>query len=355
MLAPRSRLRRGDEHEDERCLTDDDCPADANEHVRLRRSVNHERRGLFARRDTRAVPLGPHDQVVARYAGVDEHQIGVEGSPDDPRGVLNEHLRSGVFAVGDDEVEPAAIHATRSRARAVKKHAQEQGERRPLLSPRLGLVVGRKVVGPVALGLVVALAPSCRQLAGIHVVESQQAACSTCVDASCGPQSSTCLATASCATRLECALACNPTDGTCVPGCQAQPVGDADDLGAVEACIAKSCGSACELTWGGILPPVPPSAASACQACISAQCSAADQACAQSADCSTGVECARSHSTPDTLQTCELGNPAAAPLYSALASCVEASCPRRARSGPTGRASVRSRGRSLRPTPWSAR
>ncbi|MGO8993513.1 MAG: hypothetical protein ACLQVI_09290 [Polyangiaceae bacterium] len=188
-------------------------------------------------------------------------------------------------------------------------------------------MVGRKVVGPVALGLVVALAPSCRQLAGIHVVESQQAACSTCVDASCGPQSSTCLATASCATRLECALACDPTDGTCVPGCQAQPVGDADDLGAVEACIAKSCGSACELTWGGILPPVPPSAASACQACISAQCSAADQACAQSADCSTGVECARSHSTPDTLQTCELGNPAAAPLYSALASCVEASCP----------------------------
>ena len=124
MLAPRSRLRRGDEHEDERRLTDDDRPADANEHVRLRRSVNHERRGLFARRDTRAVPLGPHDQVVARYAGVNEHQIGVEGSPDDPRGVLNEHLRSGVFAVGDDEVEPAAIHATRSRARAVKKHAQ---------------------------------------------------------------------------------------------------------------------------------------------------------------------------------------------------------------------------------------
>ena len=210
-------------------------------------------------------------------------------------------------------------------------------------------------MGPVALGLVVALAPSCRQLAGIHVVESQQAACSTCVDASCGPQSSTCLATASCATRLECALACDPTDGTCVPGCQAQPVGDADDLGAVEACIAKSCGSACELTWGGILPRSllqrrPPARR------VSARSALLPIRRARRARTVPPGSNALDRTRPPT--PCRRASWVIPPRRRSTQRSRPASrraAPRRARSGPTGRASVRSRGRSLRPTPWSAR
>jgi hypothetical protein len=184
-----------------------------------------------------------------------------------------------------------------------------------------------KLAAPLALGVLVAFAPSCRQVAGIHVLQSQEEECAACVAGSCSSQESACLPTASCASRLDCALACDPSSASCETACEVQPAGDADELGAVDACVARSCASTCGLSCGGLLPPIPPSSASTCSTCIAAQCCTSAQACAESAQCSSAVECARSQSTPDALYGCEVVRyPGGAALYSTLATCVQENC-----------------------------
>jgi hypothetical protein len=168
----------------------------------------------------------------------------------------------------------------------------------------------------------------CRQIAGISPRESVQTECASCVASSCAPQQSACEAAASCASRLGCTMACDPLVASCDVPCETQVVaGDVSTAGSALSCRATTCGAACNVTCGDILPLVPVASAPACSTCIAASCCKQASACAANAACVESLECARAMSVPDGVYTCtNTRYPAGVTDYAAFHDCVQTSC-----------------------------
>jgi hypothetical protein len=177
----------------------------------------------------------------------------------------------------------------------------------------------------LALGLV-----DCRQVAGIRDRPSAQAACSSCLSASCGAAERTCRGLSSCASRLDCSLGCDGNDDACVESCETVTERDAASLsaiGGIGACRASACGDACSLDCGGLNAIAPPESAGTCAACMATQCCSLEQACAANADCVAALECARGVTTTDGVQTCEdVKYPGGADAVAKLLQCVNGIC-----------------------------
>jgi hypothetical protein len=88
-----------------------------------------------------------------------------------------------------------------------------------------------------------------------------------------------------------------------------RPPADTPPVSALDACMAKSCETACGLTCGAFAAaPVDPDAAVACQACLVSGPCAETRACARSSDCNAVEHCAPLCSTLDCLEACEIAH-----------------------------------------------
>jgi hypothetical protein len=191
--------------------------------------------------------------------------------------------------------------------------------------------MSRVAFGGIAMCVVTAaMAPACRQVSGIHERSSEQALCQACVDGSCAKEESTCEGSPSCASRLACTLACDPTDRddiTCKSACEAKSAGDAASLGAISSCMAGACVADCAIQCGDVLPLTPPDAATACANCVASSCCSLASACAANADCLRGLECARGNSAGDVVETCtDVRYAAGSTAYHAFDDCVAGMC-----------------------------
>ncbi len=172
---------------------------------------------------------------------------------------------------------------------------------------------------------------ACRQIAGIEDsplgdptsacgLPYGTGTCASCVATNCcsestacaGDQNPVCLAYESCLGNCKGAPACRSH-------CSIDhPVGTANDVSALSACLAARCEKECGLTCGALAPSVsPPDAAAACQSCVESH----EAACKSARSCGTSEACDAFwrcfYACPDVecQSECRLANDAGAALY----------------------------------------
>jgi hypothetical protein len=96
---------------------------------------------------------------------------------------------------------------------------------------------------------------------------------------------------------------------------------------AVDACVAAQCSAACGLTCGSLYQITEPAAAAACQACIveGGGCKAA-QDCAGNADCQEYFNCRAACVTGDCVAACDLDNPVGRALQHTFHQAADGQC-----------------------------
>jgi len=175
----------------------------------------------------------------------------------------------------------------------------------------------RSRVGAVGLVVAAAAAMACRQIIGLP--DNQEgvasasacglpygtASCAACVNAGCCSVSTACAGDVACRSLYECLGACAIGDWQCRSQCQLDhPVAASPNYAPLTACAATHCEADCGLTCGGVDDLTPPSAASACQLCLSTMDCKAERACATSVDCVALRQCYRGCVTPDCRAAC---------------------------------------------------
>jgi hypothetical protein len=204
--------------------------------------------------------------------------------------------------------------------------------------------VGRWRRGAFAVGVAAALvAAGCRQIAGIpdHAPAGYDGsaapacgipfvgACGACAQERCCPELAACSRSSAC-TSMETCVAAAGADPAARGACtryESAIAGQTALVGAVDACIAAQCSSACDLTCGGLYQVTEPAAAAGCQSCYvdTAACAAAET-CAASAGCQAYLHCRQSCVTGDCVAACHFENPDGNDLQQAFIADVTAPC-----------------------------
>jgi hypothetical protein len=192
--------------------------------------------------------------------------------------------------------------------------------------------VRRRAGVALAAGCFALAASSCRQIGGVHARESLSAQCASCQSGACAADEAACRTAGACASRLDCARACDVDDTACRAACAVHAAGTAggatDAIARFEACGETTCGASCASACGDVLPIAPPESAAACAACVAKACCAEASACGTNAECRAGLECARAASASDVVHTCpDVKHAAGADAFHALDACVKDSCP----------------------------
>ncbi len=170
------------------------------------------------------------------------------------------------------------------------------------------------VVGAIA----IASASACRQIAGISDSPPEAltstlcglpygtSTCAACASKSCCAASMACAANDACAAYEGCLGACNG-DAECRSQCNVDhPAGDGTEVVALSTCLASHCETACGLTCGGIADLVsPPSAARACEQCLTTSTCGRAEACASSATCIGYLRANSAFATVDSTEVYE--------------------------------------------------
>ncbi|HNS96657.1 MAG TPA: hypothetical protein PLJ27_05410 [Polyangiaceae bacterium] len=156
--------------------------------------------------------------------------------------------------------------------------------------------------------------------------------CDTCVAGHCMSECTTCADNPSCASLVECVLACPANDQTCLLQCASKHPGGvtmANALMGQGGCVPKHCSveclnapSQCDLSLGN------PS----CDACVSSHCLASCQSCADNPSCVALVECVSACPPNDQScrSSCGMKNPGgigAATAFAGDNGCVPQKCP----------------------------
>ena len=130
--------------------------------------------------------------------------------------------------------------------------------------------------------------------------------CAACARESCCAESMACAADEACAAYEGCLGACNG-DPECRSQCNVDhPAGVAVDVIALSTCLASHCESACGLTCGGVADLVsPPSAARACEQCMTTNTCGQASACGSSASCTGYLRANSAFTTVDSAEVYE--------------------------------------------------
>ncbi len=183
------------------------------------------------------------------------------------------------------------------------------------------------------LGLVAAVATitgvlACRQLVGITDNPPEDLVtsfcglpygtntCASCVNTNCCAQSTACAASAACDAYQTCVSKCSG-DPHCRTQCMIADPGVAQEVSALNACLASNCETQCGLTCGSIVERLtPPDAGARCESCFQNNnaCDTA-RACASSVDCDEYTRCYVACPTPDCREACATGHDAGAALF----------------------------------------
>ena len=190
------------------------------------------------------------------------------------------------------------------------------------------MAIWRKVrLGALAAACLAGAAVACRQLVGIgddppradtSACDMSYATtdCASCAASSCCKQSSGCAANPVCHAYETCLSGCEG-GATCRARCALDyPPGMAAEVPALDACLAASCASACNLGCGSVATDfTPPDAAASCESCMGAQPCASERACAASLDCQSYVHCLAACPTFDCGEGCEAAHDAGVALF----------------------------------------
>jgi hypothetical protein len=155
----------------------------------------------------------------------------------------------------------------------------------------------------VPLGLLLIAFAACRQIVGI----SDHQSCQACSAQHCAAQQAACAGSAACTALESCLAGCAGE-----PACRSQcvldhPVPDGADLPAsLDACVASSCASACNLTCGGLSKVASPSSAPACSSCIQINACTQALACANVPACQRKLVCRENCQTGDCIGACSI-------------------------------------------------
>jgi hypothetical protein len=157
-------------------------------------------------------------------------------------------------------------------------------------------------------------------------------ACDDCVVGACMAECTTCAENDSCVDLVACAAECAPDDQGCIMGCAAQSpggIGDATAFMGDGSCVAEHCSvecngapSQCAFEFGD----------AACDSCISSQCLASCNTCADNDACVALVECGAECAPDDQgcLTQCAIQNPtgiADASSFAGDTGCISQKCP----------------------------
>lgn len=181
----------------------------------------------------------------------------------------------------------------------------------------------------VALGVTLASATGCRQVAGIDDRQASphcssasfvDGACGECTDLHCCAALADCAAQATCASDLACLAACATTDSTCRAHCaNAGTLGP--KLAAVLACQTSRCGASCGGRCGA-----PLATSDVCAACLENECCSQSSACSSSSDCTARSMCEDHCADAGCARRCALAFPEAATDAPPFASCKTERC-----------------------------
>lgn len=152
------------------------------------------------------------------------------------------------------------------------------------------------------------------------------AACDTCLDASCCAPNAACVADADCTALIACGNAC--TDDACFGACFSAHPSGARLLDSLSSCVETSCSSAC---GGGSSGPSPSACGFAsgdatCDTCLDTSCCGDANACLGDPDCIALLECADTCTTGGCISACEAAHPSGSTKINALSTCASTSC-----------------------------
>lgn len=185
------------------------------------------------------------------------------------------------------------------------------------LSPKITGAKG-KAVGP-SLGTKKSGAAGCGLATG-------DAACDTCLDASCCAQNAACVTNADCTALVACGDACR--DDACIAAClSAHPTG-AKLLEGLSTCVETSCTAAC----GGPSAPPPGGACgfasgdASCDSCLDTSCCGDANACLSDGDCVSLLDCVDGCADSACMTACEAAHPSGMKKIDALSTCATTTC-----------------------------
>jgi len=199
------------------------------------------------------------------------------------------------------------------------------------------MAIWRKVrLGALAAACIGGAAVACRQLVGIGDdppradtsacgLSYATSDCAACVASSCCSASSSCATDAVCAAYEGCLAAC-AGDAACRARCELDHApGTRSDVPALDACLAASCASACNLGCGAVAESfTPPDAAPSCESCLVTNACDLERACAGSGECEQYVRCINACSTFGCQQSC--GPDAGVVAFAQLGAVISGSC-----------------------------